>query len=262
MGLPEGVPSSACLSDIFLEDFDRDLQTTPDVIFAGRYVDDIIVVTHDHKAKNILDLIDKSLNRNNLARSAAKTTLHLSSDGNSSAFDYLGYGFNLATATGHLETIDISQAKLDRYSKAIDRFTTRCDRVACWSDGKEVDLIAHLYEYLLRCHETPATKHQMRIVTGLAYSARLVAPYRDVAPRFQALMNLRAVAVERIWDPTQGRAFITTGNECSHCARVISYKKRLLAMKATNANDDVLRAGPLMHASKAIRSEVRRTLWS
>jgi Reverse transcriptase (RNA-dependent DNA polymerase) len=46
VGLPRGMPLSAVLSDLMMQDFDSQVYSHPCVYFYGRYVDDIVLVTN------------------------------------------------------------------------------------------------------------------------------------------------------------------------------------------------------------------------
>lgn len=64
LGVPQGISISSYLSDLYLEDFDKDISSM--VIFYARYVDDIVII-YDSKNDNLKHIIESKLNNISLA---------------------------------------------------------------------------------------------------------------------------------------------------------------------------------------------------
>ena len=118
-GIPLGTPFSNTLAELYLEEFDRNIQILFKPLFYVRYVDDILIIKHieDSSVKKdsikdnvqnfdyeiLLNLLDK-LNLKN-----QKTEIFVRRNKQDSIkFDYLGYEFNIYK--GEL-TVDISEKK-------------------------------------------------------------------------------------------------------------------------------------------------------
>ena len=120
-GIPLGTPFSNTLAELYLEEFDRNIQILFKPLFYVRYVDDILIIKHiedssvskDSIKANVqnfdyeilLNLLDKL----NLKLNNQKTEIFVRRNKQDSIkFDYLGYEFNIYKSK---LTVDISQKK-------------------------------------------------------------------------------------------------------------------------------------------------------
>lgn len=122
-GLPRGIGISAYLAELFMRDFDSKVKLDDEVIFYGRYVDDVVVL---YAPKPDTDLSEKIKTLRTLAKekdisiNSQKTQkIPLPS---SYSFDYLGYQFRSKTVPnmGDIFTLDISLNKLKKYKYRIE----------------------------------------------------------------------------------------------------------------------------------------------
>ena len=123
-GIPLGTPFSNTLAELYLEEFDRNIQILLKPLFYVRYVDDILIIKHiddssvkkDSIKKNVqkfdyeilLNLLDKL----NLKYNNEKTEIFVRRNGQDPIkFDYLGYEFNICNG---ILTVDISEKKFKK----------------------------------------------------------------------------------------------------------------------------------------------------
>lgn len=120
-GIPLGTPFSNTLAELYLEEFDRNIQILFKPLFYVRYVDDILIIKHieDSSVKideikanvqnsdyeRLLNLLDKF----NLKLNNKKTEILVHRNSQATIkFDYLGYEFNIHKSK---LTVDISEKK-------------------------------------------------------------------------------------------------------------------------------------------------------
>lgn len=173
-GVGQGIPSSAKLAEIALEDLDRVLANDPNVGVYLRYVDDILVVCLPGYEEKLLDAMRESIapwglhfkERNPgdlilLSTLAAPPVL-------GQPVPYLGYKFIFGENLKYSGT-DISDAKRERYLKAIGRIFDRVDssRRQTYTDFLEQ------IQFLLCVYANHPSDGELRTVAGAPYSCRL-----------------------------------------------------------------------------------------
>lgn len=117
-GLPRGVGISAYLAELFMRDFDSKVKLDDEVIFYGRYVDDIVILyapkpdaNMSAKVSGIKALaIAKGLNLNDIKTKEYPLPSEY-------RFDYLGYQFQskMIPNSGDVFTLDMSFKKLKKF---------------------------------------------------------------------------------------------------------------------------------------------------
>lgn len=125
-GVPLGLPFSGSLSEIYLEDFDRDITVFFDPIFYFRYVDDIIIILNNNSytgeekenfKQNSIKKLDNIFSSYSLKRNDEKTIFtYYNKKNRNLEFEYLGYHFK--SSTNNL-SIDISDSKTDKIIRQI-----------------------------------------------------------------------------------------------------------------------------------------------
>lgn len=122
VGLPRGVGVSAVLSEIALRDLDRRIQDMGDVIYYGRYVDDIIVVfakghsvTANSKQSQLFQMIRQQHFEPNISKT---TSLELPSPTSPQEMNFLGYRFCWDANGLHVR---LSLRRSDRYRRKVAR---------------------------------------------------------------------------------------------------------------------------------------------
>ncbi len=103
-GVPRGVGISSMLSEIFMQDIDRELKNRQEVIFYVRYVDDIFMLlssigSHDNIEDYYKDLktffIEKGLSLKDVGEEKCKLLDYVNNGQANDSFYYLGYDIKL-----------------------------------------------------------------------------------------------------------------------------------------------------------------------
>ena len=121
-GIPRGLSISAYLAELYMRDFDKYIIEKPEVFFYARYVDDIVILTtpiENKKPEDLLDDIDKRLNKYGLSQNPAKSQAISLPSPKNIMVEYLGYSFTITTDKNKRLEITISNKRLNRYKKKI-----------------------------------------------------------------------------------------------------------------------------------------------
>ena len=123
-GIPLGTPFSNTLAELYLEEFDRNIQILLKPLFYVRYVDDILIIKHIDDTsvkKNLIkenvqkldyEILSSLLDKLNLKYNNEKTEIFVRRNGQDQIkFDYLGYEFNICNS---ILTVDISEKKFKK----------------------------------------------------------------------------------------------------------------------------------------------------
>lgn len=263
-GIPQGVPSSSMLSEIYMESFDDRLKQHPNVILYVRYVDDILIISDGDSVDRIVRYIDYLLSRFKLSRNESKSIIISHSDTAThgvSSFDYLGYKFRFSADTRQLETIDISQAKLQRYLTAVDRLANFARDGLCWNDEKCVRSFLDAYEYLVFPHYSSGDVDSLRIVSGLAYSAKYVIdserPGENIKKFVNYINGTIGLMVSNILDGESNSI------QCGCCRKSVAKVEKLRRYFGAQCSyEDVMTSSAMPHLDDTTRREVRRLLWN
>ncbi|AEN62841.1 RNA-directed DNA polymerase (Reverse transcriptase) [Enterobacter soli] len=123
-GLPRGLSISSVLSEIYMEEIDAHIRSQAGVYFYARYVDDIIIVTHDEKIDmncliNIFSEKDLSLNsKSNTYKIASVDAIDKTIKFNFLGYDYCIHRINNDDKLRKL-TIDMSEKKIKKIKTRI-----------------------------------------------------------------------------------------------------------------------------------------------
>ncbi|UYO75024.1 RNA-directed DNA polymerase [Halomonas qinghailakensis] len=122
LGIPRGVGVSAYLSELYMQDFDSEIESLPNMIYYARYVDDIIIVLSPEPGKSsqdYLSLIENILEKEKLSLNFLdqKTkNFDFSSADINFEFDYLGYKFK---CYGGAVSLELANKKKSNYNRRI-----------------------------------------------------------------------------------------------------------------------------------------------
>ncbi|MGG7178693.1 RNA-directed DNA polymerase [Clostridium paraputrificum] len=125
-GVLQGLPTSNCLAEIYLESFDSDIRLIdPRLCYYSRYVDDILLIFNSTLLKsetdNIMRIINNNLSKLNLSLNSDKSSVIRLV--NNSNFDYLGYNFNILQNNKPVKaTLTISTNKIKQIKSKIDYY--------------------------------------------------------------------------------------------------------------------------------------------
>lgn len=174
-GIAQGIPSSAKLAEVALQDLDRQIAMDPHVGIYLRYVDDIFVVCLPGYEKKLLSTMENVIEPWGLRfKKENPEDLVVASTLEPSSFpldvSYLGYKFSFNEA--HQFTgVDISDAKKSRYMDAISRLKDSADKPG----GDSLDQFREKIEFLLFLFGNDPTDGRLRTVAGAPYSCRFVS---------------------------------------------------------------------------------------
>lgn len=257
IGVPQGVPSSSVLAEVYLEELDNLIKRDSSVILYVRYVDDIIVICDDSSAKRIYDSLESKLSTIGLSLNKLKSKTLLHPDKNHTDFEYLGYKFNFYASSSQLSSMDISDAKYGRYTDALSRVVALTSSVNfCWADEPKVNLFLESIDYLLFPHATKENIDTPRIITGLAYNSRFASKIKG--------NNLEKLILStfRYYKTVLGKSLNNPlNNKCDCCNRPI-YRYDELRSRSTKINyNGVMFSEAYAHADDSIRERVEKLLW-
>lgn len=256
-GIPQGVPSSSVISEVYLENLDIRLRQHPSVILYLRYVDDIIVICDESDTTNISNLVEKELANVGLKVNSSKEVKIVHPATVETSFEYLGYKVIFENESSQLKYIDISEAKKDRYLKALDKVSKYAITMTCWADEQSVDTFLWLFEYLLLTHATEESVDVPRIVTGLGYNARFVTSKNTG--------NLNEVIREskKILWKSVGKIINSKLNPqiCNCCNRNIYRVKDISNLVGKVNFNGIMYSSALLHIDDVSRERVRKLLW-
>ena len=261
-GIPDGVPSSAALAEIYLENFDSAIRGNPEVALYLRYVDDMIIVSEPERLTEIAGQVDKLLLKAKLIRNESKSQQLIHPAETRTSINYLGYKFIFAEKTSKLAAIDLSDAKFKRYSEALGRMSAHADNVKCWASQDSVDTYLAMFEYLFRSHATADVGHGVRIVTGLAYSGRFMRTESKAKSNFNDLLILAKKEVAVRWGPVKKALPTGATPLCTCCMNEIPRWTELEDLiTRSGVGFEVMRSAALPHVNEALRVRVGRLLW-
>ena len=119
-GLPRGVGISAYLSEIYMGNVDKEINSLPDVTYYERYVDDLVVIFSPTKSEHLpsyLPSINEIIKKRNLSLNNKTKELDLFNDKYKN-FEYLGYFFKVENGVC---TIQLSQNKKEKIKGRIEQ---------------------------------------------------------------------------------------------------------------------------------------------
>lgn len=138
VGLPRGIPLSATLAEISLQEFDKKISGLPEVYFHARYVDDIIIVTGARESqrdfvKDVVALLPPGLSINHQKTKAVDLPVSVKGqpDPPPGQFDYLGYSFEIHPATRRGDRRFIRQVDVTLAKRKVQRMKTRLCLAVC-----------------------------------------------------------------------------------------------------------------------------------
>lgn len=260
-GLPQGVPSSAVLSDIYLEPLDERLKQHSNVVLYLRYVDDILLISDGQTAESLIAYVDDILTGLNLVRNREKSQAVVHPAGKETAITYLGYKFRFSSDGSQLDGLDISEAKRDRYYRAIRRLKVHGQTSVCWSNPRQVDGFLAACEYLLVPHFSNGDRDSARIVSGLAYSSKYLLELGHKWVHLEELVKEFDQSVRPLIAKVAKRN--RHQHTCPCCSKPVARLTQLQgALDAHHSAHNVLTMPAKPHLDDDTRDTIRRLLWS
>lgn len=171
-GVPLGLPFSSVLAEIYLEQFDSDINHFFNPTFYFRYVDDIIIINYDTmigiKNEDISSKLTTIFRQNNLLINTKKTKISNFNKRENFNFDFLGYNFK---TINHKLLISISDDKFLKIVNNIKYYFYLFKK----SSKNERQFWLLYYRLINTIYGVTSTnKNNKKIRFGLGYSYNLV----------------------------------------------------------------------------------------
>lgn len=178
-GLPPGLSISAPLSEIYLENFDRQIRAIPQVYFYARYVDDLIIFCSSNH-EQVIDIINKKLSEVNLKINKKKTSFRHFKNCNSNmedfadSFEFLGYKYSeTKSIAGQERNISISLSE-----KRIRRIKTRIVlAILDYKKNSDYELLLDRIKFLTSNFSLFRNRELSNLKAGIYYSYILINQY-------------------------------------------------------------------------------------
>lgn len=260
VGIPQGVPMSSILSEIYLENFDNKLKRDRGVALYLRYVDDIVVICNASEQTRIVELVQAELRGIGLSINDSKGFTQIVHPAEElTSFDYLGYCFTFSEIRSQLVAVDISERKMQRLLGAIDNLVAYSDKITCWADAQKVNFFLLISEYLFLPHASEPKGDGLRIVTGLAYSARFIQGDRRKQHNFRRVFNIAQGKISQLLSRVRSES----GWFCQCCKNKIHRSDELSRFAEIYLKQTQVMGSPArQHATEYNRKKIRGILWS
>lgn len=197
-GVPRGLALGAILSDLMMEDFDRDIFSNHNVYFYARYVDDIIVITScqeqvmlfTHRIKAALPAgLELNLNKKTIVDAPKRVAPKMPPIKQKLLrFDYLGYCFSVYEPEKRGKkkeltylrtvTVDIANSKVKKIKTRIIRSFLEFNQTSDWS------LLYDRIQFLTQNFSVYNSKVGSKKLAGIFYS------YPEVTEAATSLIQL------------------------------------------------------------------------
>ncbi|EEJ8487052.1 RNA-directed DNA polymerase, partial [Salmonella enterica subsp. enterica serovar Bredeney] len=192
-GLPRGLEISPMLSELYLSEFDRNINRHPEVFYYSRFVDDMVIISsgnEDQKTfmKQVVDFLPNGLklNKNKLNISPLIPKRSKGDNNNDKLlhkFDFLGYSFAVIDTPLAKNTVNIIYRKIiiDLSSGRLKKIKTRISRAFyAFKNNGDYKLLLDRISFLTsnrdlnRKIKSLSSTEKTKISTGIYYSnARL-----------------------------------------------------------------------------------------
>ncbi|WP_105215020.1 antiviral reverse transcriptase Drt3a [Pseudoalteromonas sp. T1lg22] len=191
-GLPRGLSISPTLAELYLETLDKQIAAHPNVIYSGRYVDDIIVLTPSGKEQGVKTDIQGFMNEMGLTLNN-NNGKYYSGSSSSAEFDYLGYAIKVEPKKNNPNTVSlkISQSKLNKLKSRI--VISFCDH----KKKNNIPLLKRRLEYLCMLKTVRKGKNG-NLLAGLSHN------YQYVTDGFECLKPIDGFLFQQLVNPRFG----------------------------------------------------------
>ena len=263
-GIPAGIPISATLAEITLENLDLWAREHSRIGLYVRYVDDILISSDRQSGDEIMRQVQRQLKDAGLKLSSdteRHTQIRHPND-QPTEFDFLGYSFHFSDGKTKMDRLDLSGSKADQYEAALGRIKLRAlSGDTCWASAYEVELFTRQVEVLMLPHEYVSTMSYSRVVSGLAYSARFVE--KGNGTRFSQLVGGSRALVQEV----QGKLLADLGAThpalCKHCQQPAQSRRAVDALvENLRSAERVLAAQPIPVSDVPRYREIKELVWS
>ncbi|EGQ8590339.1 RNA-directed DNA polymerase [Vibrio cholerae] len=191
-GLPRGLSISPTLAELYLEEFDKRIAESTDVIYSARYVDDIILITTDSKKDYVLKYLINTLSEMGLELNDGENKKFSGSSSNAK-FDYLGYSISVISKNDKPNKVDvtISESKLQKLKSRIIMSLLEN------SKNKDISLLKRRIEFLSLLKTVKKGKNG-DLLAGIAHN------YQYTTDNFECLKSLDGFLLKQLQNPRFG----------------------------------------------------------
>ncbi|EMF7382562.1 RNA-directed DNA polymerase [Vibrio parahaemolyticus] len=191
-GLPRGLSISPTLAELYLEDFDKKIAASNDVIYSARYVDDIILITTDNKKNIVIDFLVEILSEMGLKLNGDDNKNFSGSSSNAN-FDYLGYSISVIPKKNKPNQVNvtISESKLKKLKSRI--IISLHEN----SKNKDISLLKRRVEFLSLLKTVKKGKNG-NLLAGIAHN------YQYTTDNFECLKSIDGFLINQLQNPRFG----------------------------------------------------------
>ncbi|HCG5913273.1 TPA: RNA-directed DNA polymerase [Vibrio parahaemolyticus] len=191
-GLPRGLSISPTLAELYLEDFDKKIAASNDVIYSARYVDDIILITTNNKKNIVIDFLVEILSEMGLKLNGDDNKNFSGSSINAN-FDYLGYSISVIPKKDKPNQVNvtISESKLKKLKSRI--IISLHEN----SKKKDISLLKRRVEFLSLLKTVKKGKNG-NLLAGIAHN------YQYTTDNFECLKSIDGFFINQLQNPRFG----------------------------------------------------------
>lgn len=196
-GLPRGISLSSTLSELYMRNFDSKISKLDDVLYYGRFVDDIIIITNSYLRQGVMSEHLTSIPlpaRLEFHSKGEKKFVGIYPRATSSGdntkkvtFSYLGYEFKVSTEKDQNEDfynskyrkieIDISK---DKVKKIKDRLIKSFARITSKKNAEGYDTLVKRIKFLTGNYFIEKIGYGKTVKSGIFYNYRHVNTHKNL----------------------------------------------------------------------------------
>jgi hypothetical protein len=195
-GVPRGIGVSAYLSELYMREIDNKLKTIKDLVYYGRYVDDIVLVfipeskfylrDYYNEIQHIVTTDGLALKDGSDGDIDKTLKLDLFSIGIKKEFDFLGYKFVIENST--LKELRLSDNKLKKYENRMRLTVENYNIHSKFNEKRARRLMINRFKFLTGNFHL--INNKKRIKSGIYYSNVLMKYNNEKFGEFKHLDNL------------------------------------------------------------------------
>lgn len=178
IGIPRGVGVSAYLAELYMRDFDEQVKLIPNLLYYGRYVDDIMAIFVPQSTadpRDYLEKIDRIIIGKRLTRNPLKTIVIDLID-NKQKFDIEYLGYSIKFGAGSVD-IELSRKKIEKYKARVDLIFEAYKNLAKVNEKQARKILVKRLRFLTG--NTRLINNKRNILVGIYFSNSLVNNSRD-----------------------------------------------------------------------------------
>ncbi|HEC1783457.1 TPA: RNA-directed DNA polymerase, partial [Campylobacter lari] len=169
IGIPRGIGISAYLSELYMRDFDKKVDSLEEVVYYARYVDDIIIISTSNIENKIENLLEKETQLSFHNSTSQKRKIIDTSKNGQLHFDFLGYAFKKEKEK---LSIGLSKNKIKKYKNKITKTIECYNKQSKHNEKNARKMLEKRLKYLTG--NTALKGVKKHIYTGVFYSNRYV----------------------------------------------------------------------------------------